>query len=340
MPYYCKCCGERCDETKPEEMVIVTADMSGCELRIIAELSGDPVWIAAFAAGEDVHSVGTEILYAKEWPTLTEEGCAYFAINPETGKPLHHKCSCKGHKKLRDATKAVNFLLAYGGGPDKLAESIGVTRDEAVALMQLHEKMFPKVWRYLERSGEDAKYKYKSFDMFRGRRLFPKPTPERAYQRAIDNFEEDLRLDEDEAAKNLKQFEERTGRRAIGEDRFKCTHREPTENEIKRAWGSLAGSVERQGKNHAIQGTNARIIKIAMSCGQHPDGYQYLWHTLPRYKARLIKMVHDELVVTCPRRFGQQVADLIGEAFKKAASEVMTKVEMQFDFKIDSHWSK
>lgn len=58
----CSKCGELCTH-HAEEYVIVTADMSGAELRIIAELAKDPVWCGAFNRGEDVHSVGTEILH-------------------------------------------------------------------------------------------------------------------------------------------------------------------------------------------------------------------------------------------------------------------------------------
>ncbi len=80
-----------------------------------------------------------------------------------------------------------------------------------------------------------------------------------------------------------------------------------------------------------IQGTNATIIKIAMAS---------LWHTLPQFRAKILKMVHDELVVQCPKRFAEKVAAMIGEAFKKAAAIKMKKVVMLFDYNVGPHWSK
>jgi len=65
-----------------------------------------------------------------------------------------------------------------------------------------------------------------------------------------------------------------------------------------------------------------------------------LWHTLPLYKAKLIKFVHDELVVQCPKRYGQKVADLIGDAFKRAAALKMKRVIMEFDYAISTYWKK
>jgi DNA polymerase I-like protein with 3'-5' exonuclease and polymerase domains len=77
-----------------------------------------------------------------------------------------------------------------------------------------------------------------------------------------------------------------------------------------------------------------------MGCGYSPDGQPYLWHTFPQYKARLIKFVHDELVVHSPKRFAKQVAALIGDAFKRAAAERMRNVIMEFDYNIATYWKK
>ena len=68
---WCDACGEKCG-THAEDYVLITCDMSGAELRIIAELADDPLWCGAFNRGEDVHSVGTEVLFedGSEEPAL------------------------------------------------------------------------------------------------------------------------------------------------------------------------------------------------------------------------------------------------------------------------------
>ena len=48
--------------------------------------------------------------------------------------------------ELRQKTKSINFLLCYGGGPDALADELGITVDAAKELMRLHEAAFPDVW--------------------------------------------------------------------------------------------------------------------------------------------------------------------------------------------------
>src|ERR1039458_9831044 len=135
--YTCAKCKEYC-ETKDEEMCIVTCDMAGAELRIIAELAQAKTWIMAFNKGWDVHSVSTEILEPAKWPALACKGgekffdkeadggkgkevtlppCAYYAIHTaETikkfplgvvGEQMFQKCKCPEHVALRQKTKSI-----------------------------------------------------------------------------------------------------------------------------------------------------------------------------------------------------------------------------------------
>lgn len=362
--YVCTKCKQPC-ETKPEEYVIVTADMSGAELRIIAELADDPVWIEAFGRGEDVHSVGTEILYAEKWSLLQLNGteiknkksgqmepyfCEYYKLHTEEtvkknpkgviGQPMRQKCECPEHKTMRDGNKSTNFLLAYGGGPTTLAARIKKTLEEAKELMYLHSQKFPRIWAYLEKSGKMAQMLKRSFDMFGRRRLFPEPTWERATEKAKEDFAEKLELPDDVQKANKEAFIKEHGRKPTKDEAWFLTHRMPDPKQVGKCFKAMHGSMERQGKNHAIQGTNATIAKLAMGCGYCKNGKPFLWHTLPLYKAKLIKFVHDELVVQCPERYGKIVADLIGDAFKRAAAEKMKKVVMEFDYNIAVCWKK
>lgn len=358
-----RCCGEECyeatvdamyagmwkcpkcltpytfDETDPETYVIVTADMSGAELRIIAELAQDPVWIGAFRRKEDVHSVGAELLYPERWPELAVPDCAYYKLNEE-GQPQRKKCKCPGHMELRDGNKSTNFLLAYGGGPDALAAAIGQTREKAQELMAIHEQKNPLIWAYLEKSGRDAQIRKRSFDMFGRRRIFPEPTRERAKEKAKKRLEKKLRLPPEEAEANRARFIAEFGRKPTPDERWVLSHKQPTEKQITSSLMGMHSGIARQGKNHAIQGTNATIAKLAMGSGYSPDGQPYLWHTLPKYKTKLLKFVHDELVVQCPVRYSELVAGLIGDAFKRAAAEKMKQVVMEFEYNIAPYWKK
>jgi DNA polymerase I-like protein with 3'-5' exonuclease and polymerase domains len=336
----CQKCGQVVP-TKAEEYCIVTEDMSGAELRIIAELAHAISWIRAFALKHDVHAVSTEILEPEKWAAGTEKCCAYFELDSiEEGNPRRQKCECSEHIQLRKNTKAVNFLLCYGGGPAALADDLGITLERAKELMAKHEKAFPEVWAYLKRSGEDAQRDNEARDLFGRRRLLPAPTFESGKEYYKSEHADRLKLDEAAQVQNLFNFRATFMREPTEVEEHSLTHREPNEYEVKSAMKGLWGSIGRRGKNHCIQGSNASIIKRAMGCGFDKDNKPYLWHILPQFRAKLLSMVHDELIIQCPKRFGKQVAEVVADAFKRAAAEVMTQVVMEAEWNISDRWEK
>jgi DNA polymerase I-like protein with 3'-5' exonuclease and polymerase domains len=338
MGYECLKCHQTC-AVKPEEYCLVTTDMSGAELRIIAELAHATSWIRAFALNHDVHSVSTEILEPEKWVAGAEAGCAYFELDAE-GNPKRQKCECKEHKKLRKSTKAINFMLCYGGGPAALADDLGITPERAKELMAKHEKAFPEVWAYLKRSGEDAQRLNEARDLYGRRRSLPAPTYESGKEYYKSEHADRLELEEVDQEKNLFNFRATYMREPTEIEENQLTHREPNDYEVRSAMKGLWGSIGRRGKNHCIQGSNASIIKRAMGCGFDKNNKPYLWHILPQFKAKLLSMVHDELIVQCPKRFGKQVAEAVANAFKRAAAEVMSQVVMEAEYCVSERWEK
>jgi hypothetical protein len=79
---------------------IITVDESGAELRIIAEMSGEESWIAAFGNNWDMHSVIAASMQSEGWNAAKGVNCSF-----EHDKS---KCECPDHKKMRDGAKAIN----------------------------------------------------------------------------------------------------------------------------------------------------------------------------------------------------------------------------------------
>ena len=321
--YRCEKCGKGASfgETEPESYVLLTIDMSGAELRILAEEANDPLWIKTFNEGGDVHSVCGELIYEEEWPKLACVGgeiyfdveknkeiilppCAYYALRPD-GKAQHFKCKCPEHNHVRNDLKPTNFGIPYGLGPRGLA--IQLKKDEATAkaLLKKHEEKNPIIWRYVKMSGKRATDTMKSFDMFGRRRLFTEPT----YQAAViyaqehqDDFDEPMT--------------------------------------VKSALRAMYGNIERQGKNHPIQSANATIIKLAMGSGSDKHGKEFLWHVLPVYGAKLLALIHDELKIRCLKSNAETVAERTQDAIIRAAAEKMKRVQMTSEFIISTVWRK
>jgi DNA polymerase I-like protein with 3'-5' exonuclease and polymerase domains len=307
--------------------VMLTIDMAGAELRIIADLLRIESWIEAFNKKWDVHSMGTELLYPEQWPYIGLKGgellphwddptkivayppCAYFTKD-------HQKCKCPQHNKLRDGNKACNFLLAYGGGPDALAAGLGTDRDTASDLMALHKRKNPDVWAGLDRLGREAKMKGESRSMGGRRRIYKLPTWEVAKEAATKELEA-------EAKKN------------------KVEPRPPTEREIKKKQAAMFGSIERQGKNLPFQSTNVDMAKRFMGAGFDKNGIPFLWHTLEtKYNALLCSFVHDEVIIECYPENAEEVKAHVFDAIHRSGEWYLTRVEMLADGNIANCWKK
>ena len=132
-----------------DDWVFVSGDYSSQELCIIATGSKDPVWIKALEEGKDLHSVCADLVYGKEWQDAAEPDCAYMQSKV--------KCNCPGHKKLRTNVKSINFGLAYGMGPHKLADTLLISIKEAERLIEKYFTAFPAIKNFLVSLGNYGK---------------------------------------------------------------------------------------------------------------------------------------------------------------------------------------
>ena len=150
----------------PEGWSYVSADYSSQELNVIAFGSKDPVWLKALEEGQDLHSTCAELVYGDEWMDSGEDSCAYLKKK--------EKCNCSSHKKLRTNVKTINFGLAYGMGPNKLADTLNISIDDAKLLITKYFKAFPAIKGFLEKLGNYGKeYGYiKTFPPYNRKRWF------------------------------------------------------------------------------------------------------------------------------------------------------------------------
>ena len=111
--------------------VLVDADYSQIELRLLAHISGDETMIAAFNSGEDIHTVTASQVF---------------------NVPLDEVTSL-----IRSRAKAVNFGIVYGISAFSLAQDIGVFQSEAKAYMENYFAKYHGVREYMDRIKKQAK---------------------------------------------------------------------------------------------------------------------------------------------------------------------------------------
>jgi len=108
----------------PDQLLLV-ADYSQIELRILAHLAEDEGLRAAFASGQDIHAATAAAVY----------GLPLDQVDPQT----------------RNRAKAVNYGLAYGMNAYGLASRLEITPEEAQAFIDAYFASFPRIKEYLER---------------------------------------------------------------------------------------------------------------------------------------------------------------------------------------------
>lgn len=131
-----------------EDEVYCSSDFTGQELVIMTFMSQEPVFLEAIRKGQDLHSICAELIYKKKWKDAAAEDCAYYKLGTD-GKPQHQKCNCKAHKVMRVNAKTLNFGIPYGMSEFKLGGALSIPVSAAKAIMDEHERTFPKLWRMI-----------------------------------------------------------------------------------------------------------------------------------------------------------------------------------------------
>ncbi|MBI1731341.1 MAG: DNA polymerase I [Gammaproteobacteria bacterium] len=111
--------------------VLVAADYSQIELRIMAHVSGDARLVQAFARDEDVHRLTAAEVFGTEPEAVTAE--------------------------QRRAAKAINFGLIYGMSPFGLARQLGIERGAAKEYVDRYFQRYPAVREFMDRTRRDAR---------------------------------------------------------------------------------------------------------------------------------------------------------------------------------------
>jgi DNA polymerase-1 len=136
---------------------IVVADYSQFELRILAEMSRDPVLIQAFNSGADLHRATAALMFDIIIEAVTDD--------------------------QRQAAKTLNFGMVYGMGPGKLMDSLNAGKEEkdkitlarAKALVGRYKATYVKATTWLQEAGTTAYRQGYSMTTFGRKRFFTRP---------------------------------------------------------------------------------------------------------------------------------------------------------------------
>src|SRR5664279_441212 len=111
---------------RDSDHLIISADYSQIELRIVAGISGDPAMCDAFKEKKDIHTATAAKVF-----NVAEEDVT---------------------KEMRYKAKSVNFGIIYGQGAFGLAENLGIPRGEAKEIIENYKKQFANIQKYMDQT--------------------------------------------------------------------------------------------------------------------------------------------------------------------------------------------
>ncbi|HUK21132.1 MAG TPA: DNA polymerase I [Gemmatimonadales bacterium] len=131
----------------PAGSVLLTADYSQIELRLLAHFSGDPAFVNAFGAGDDIHRQTAALIFGVPQDQVTSD--------------------------MRGRAKTINFATIYGQGPVALSHQLGITLEEAKEFIKAYFMRFSGVRAWLDRTIASAREKGYVETLFGRRRYIP-----------------------------------------------------------------------------------------------------------------------------------------------------------------------
>ena len=127
--------------------VLLSADYSQVELRLLAHLCGDEALLSAFQNGEDIHARTASRIFQVPMEQVDAE--------------------------MRRRAKAVNFGIVYGQGAFNLARQLQISRTEAKEIIENHKRQYPGVQAWVEGIHQQARATHGVQTLFGRRRFFP-----------------------------------------------------------------------------------------------------------------------------------------------------------------------
>ncbi len=141
-----------------EGCLLVSADYSQIELRVLAHFSEDPSLVEAFRRGADIHvRTASQVFGVTEEEVSTEQ---------------------------RSRTKAINFGIIYGQSSFGLARTLGIAQSEAAAHIKAYFERYPGVRAFLDRAVADARQRGYAETLYGRRRYLPDLHARNRVQRA------------------------------------------------------------------------------------------------------------------------------------------------------------
>lgn len=206
------------------------------------------------------------------------------------------------HKDKRQVAKSAGFALNYGGSGFTISKNLSIPKAEGDRVERAYFEAFPGLKNYYDKCEEEA--------LDKGYILIDEITGSRFFIAGYEKLRQLMLLQSMKTPEYWKRFYDERRKNTLW---YKG---EKERDSYIRRW---KGQIRRNALNFPIQGTSASITKIAIV-------YLYDWILENNYqdKVKIVNIVHDEVLLECPKEISTLVADKL-KTFMEKAGDIYCK---------------
>lgn len=285
---------------------LIIMDYSAQEMCIAACVSLDPYMIAAINEDKDLHCYTVSLMESVPYDEVF--------LKAKGGVDEDKTLIEPEWKAKRQSAKTASFGSLYGAGAWNLAQQLRVSYEEAAELLDKYWAAYPRLAQAMPNYGEMA-LKHSYSNTILGRRRY---------------YEGGFR-----GIKRIKSYGLTELRKEVEDHHpYLLPVNEGNMEKIKdRVISGINRRIQRQAGNHVIQGTAGDMMKKAAI---------YIYNTFKKRKinARIVALVHDEVIVEAPDSLLEECENLVKKCMLKSFYEFCPFVKGKVEGHTSPHWLK
>ena len=301
--------------------VLMSADFSQQEPKVMTALCKDPKMIQAYHEGRDLYASIASLAF-----NMPYEECLEFRPDGTTNKD---------GKTRRSSAKSILLGILYGRGINSIAEQLHTTKQKAQIIQDKVFKGFPAIKKFEEDSIRMAENEGFVTTFWGRKRRLPDmqlPEFEFSYKEGygdIDPFSFDTQVVNTEVPLNIKRSYTAKLHGAWGKEKAKIVEQARSEGIIIKDNGGKIADATRQVVNSRIQGSAADMSKIA--------GINLLRNErLKELGFKILIPIHDEYLCECPKENAKECAELFSKCMCDSATALNLPISV--DVEISYAW--
>jgi len=307
----------------PEGKILVNLDFSAQEVRQLAAVCKDEFLMDFFIRGDDFFGDDFHAFTAtKVYKLLTNNPDLVVPpkeIKDENGKVIDNPAFTSEHGGMRTNSKEYTFGMAYGKSAYTFSMDLGITLDEAEALMDSYFVVYPGLRTHFKKCEELSNSKdYIVIDEYT-RALWSCPfygEIESLFREAWSHFPEDY--------KSLSKKDRESAKRILYEEK-------PFVKTLFQQAGRLRASLEKKFRNFPIQGACAQMLKIAMNIFRKQcieGGHDF----------KIVGNIYDEVLCEVDEDKGHVAGKMLKAAMERGGTIISPKVPQVANYVLSKVW--